>query len=134
VFGARPLLVAAREAALEESLSHLGVELRALPVGLREAVLGLALGALDGEEQPATHVGLVLEVGRFAQPPLERVLADAAHARGGATGGAAVADERARLVDERVGQRQGGSAAGGWYIGILVNTHGPRSWVFVRRL
>ncbi len=108
MLGAGPLLVALAEAALEESLGHLRVELRAGPVGARRGNLCLALGLLDGEQQTSAWVAWVFEVGRLAQPALERVLGDVDVPSCGAASGADFADETGRLRDELVGDGERG--------------------------
>ena len=56
MFGARPLLVAPREAALEEALRYLWVHPRTAPIGFRKRALGLAFGSLKGKKQPRPRV------------------------------------------------------------------------------
>ncbi len=74
MFGARPLLVALAEPALEEALSHLRVDLRTGPVGLGEHEFRLTLRTLNGVEQSAAWIVVVLQVRGLAQPTLEGVL------------------------------------------------------------
>lgn len=123
MLGASPLLVALREAALEEALRDLWIHPRAPPIGFRQRALGLALGSLDSEEQPGSWVVRVFLLATFTQPTLEGVFTHADEAGSRASGRAEFADGRARALNQFIGDGERWGAQAGCSRGILSTTH-----------
>jgi hypothetical protein len=123
MLGTSPLLVAPREAALEESLRNLWVHPCAPPIGFRQRALGLAFGSLKGKEQPRTWVVRVFLLATFTQPALEGVFAHADETGGRASGRAEFTDGRACALNQFIGDGERWGAQAGCSRGILSTTH-----------